>query len=91
MHGPICTKQIGELVGRSNCMKTVTNFKVQVFITCAVRPASRQGVQTVSKSNTGYSHLLSSRDLINRPIIRCKYKLILNLDILKTVHRDILV
>ena len=71
LHGPICTKQIGELVGPSDCMKAATDFRVHVFITCAVRSASRQGVQKISESNTGCSHLLCSTDLINRPIIRC--------------------
>ena len=71
LHGPICTKQIGELVDSSDCMKAVTDFKVHEFITCAVRPASWQGVQTISESNTGCSHLLCSTDLNNRPIIRC--------------------
>jgi len=91
LYGPICTKQIGELVGLSDWMKAVTNFKVHVFITCALRPASRRGVQTISESNTGYSHLLCSTGLINRPILRCNNKLILDLDILRTVHRDIFV
>jgi len=52
LHGPIRDKQIGDLVVPIDCMKAVTTFKVHVFITCAVRPASRRGVQIISETNT---------------------------------------